>query len=173
MIAVELQVIISWLEDRVAERKSANGFLRGQLTFCSMLPMRSIPFKVIALLGMNEGEFPKIDRNPTFDLLTHNFRKGDRSRRADDRYQFLEILLSARQQLIITYIGQSISHNELSRLLSSSVNYWKFCRKVTSFQTWLSWQPLQPFSPRYFDSTLGFVQFFGSRLRNRQGTIST
>ncbi len=109
---VELQVIISWLEDRVAERKSANGFLRGQLTFCSMLPMRSIPFKVIALLGMNEGEFPKIDRNPTFDLLTHNFRKGDRSRRADDRYQFLEILLSARQQLIITYIGQSISHNE-------------------------------------------------------------
>ncbi|MGZ8158913.1 MAG: exodeoxyribonuclease V subunit gamma, partial [Methylobacter sp.] len=44
---VELQVIISWLKGMVAERKSANGFLRGQLTFCSMLPMRSIPFKVI------------------------------------------------------------------------------------------------------------------------------
>ena len=109
---VELQVIISWLEGMVAERKSSNGFLRGQLTFCSMLPMRSIPFKVIALLGMNDGEFPKIDRNPTFDLLAQNFRKGDRSRRGDDRYQFLEILLSARQQLIMTYIGQSISHND-------------------------------------------------------------
>ena len=63
-----------------------------------MLPMRSIPFKVIALLGMNEGEFPKIDRNPSFDLIAQHFRKGDRSRRADDRYQFLEIILSARQQ---------------------------------------------------------------------------
>jgi exonuclease V gamma subunit len=110
--AVELQVIVAWLEGMVAERKSSNGFLRGQLTFCSMLPMRSIPFKVIALLGMNDGEFPKIDRHPTFDLLAKNFRKGDRSHRADDRYQFLEILLSARQQLIMTYIGQSISHND-------------------------------------------------------------
>jgi exonuclease V gamma subunit len=110
--AVDLQVIVAWLEGMVAERKSSNGFLRGQLTFCSMLPMRSIPFKVIALLGMNDGEFPKIDRHPTFDLLALNFRKGDRSHRADDRYQFLEILLSARQQLVMTYIGQSISHND-------------------------------------------------------------
>ena len=170
---VELQVIISWLEDRVAERKSANGFLRGQLTFCSMLPMRSIPFKVIALLGMNEGEFPKIDRNPTFDLLTHNFRKGDRSRRADDRYQFLEILLSARQQLIITYIGQSITQNEvippsvvISELLEVLQESYQLSDLITR-------HPLQPFSQRYFDGTSGFSQFFRSRLRNRQGIIST
>jgi len=157
--SVELQVIISWLEDRVAERKSANGFLRGQLTFCSMLPMRSIPFKVIALLGMNEGEFPKIDRNPTFDLLTHNFRKGDRSRRADDRYQFLEILLSARQQLIITYIGQSISHNEaippsvvISELLEVLQESYPLSDLITR-------QPLQPFSPRYFNGTPDLFSF--------------
>ena len=156
---VELQVIISWLEDRVAERKSANGFLRGQLTFCSMLPMRSIPFKVIALLGMNEGEFPKIDRNPTFDFLTHNFRKGDRSRRADDRYQFLEILLSARQKLIITYIGQSISHNEaippsvvISELLEVLQESYQLSDLIT-------FEPLQPFSQRYFDSTSDLFSF--------------
>jgi exonuclease V gamma subunit len=52
--------------------------------------MRSIPFKVIALLGMNEGEFPNIDHHLTFDLLGKDFQPGDRSRRADDRYQFLE-----------------------------------------------------------------------------------
>jgi exodeoxyribonuclease V gamma subunit len=157
--SVELQVIISWLEDRVAERKSANGFLRGQLTFCSMLPMRSIPFKVIALLGMNEGEFPKIDRNPTFDLLTHNFRKGDRSRRADDRYEFLEILLSARQQLIITYIGQSISHNEaippsvvISELLEVLQENYQLSDLITR-------QPLQPFSPRYFNGSPDLFSF--------------
>ncbi|MGR9115713.1 MAG: exodeoxyribonuclease V subunit gamma [Gammaproteobacteria bacterium] len=150
---VELQVIISWLEGRLEEHKSSNGFLRGQLTFCSMLPMRSIPFKVIALMGMNDGEFPKIDRNPTFDLLGQDFRKGDRSRRADDRYQFLEILLSARQQLIITYIGQSISHNDaippsvvISELLDVLSNSYQLKDLVVKHS-------LQAFSPRYFEGT--------------------
>lgn len=156
---VALPVIIAWLESRLDEQKSANGFLRGQLTFCSMLPMRSIPFKVIALLGMNDGEFPKIDRNPTFDLLGQHFRKGDRSRRADDRYQFLEILLSARQQLIITYIGQSISHNDtlppsvvISELLDVVQESYQLSGLVIK-------HPLQSFSLRYFDDRSDLSSF--------------
>ncbi|MDD4904585.1 MAG: exodeoxyribonuclease V subunit gamma [Methylobacter tundripaludum] len=153
---VELQVIISWLEGMVAERKSSNGFLRGQLTFCSMLPMRSIPFKVIALLGMNDGEFPKIDRNPTFDLLAQHFRKGDRSRRSDDRYQFLEILLSARQQLIMTYIGQSISHNDA---IPPSVVISELLEVLQCGSDLITRHPLQPFSRRYFDGTSDVFSF--------------
>lgn len=153
---VELQVIISWLEGMVVERKSSNGFLRGQLTFCSMLPMRSIPFKVIALLGMNDGEFPKVDRNPTFDLLAQNFRKGDRSRRADDRYQFLEILLSARQQLIMTYIGQSISHNDA---IPPSVVISELLEVLPCGGELIIRHPLQPFSRRYFDGTSDLFSF--------------
>ncbi|MGR9013446.1 MAG: exodeoxyribonuclease V subunit gamma [Gammaproteobacteria bacterium] len=153
---VALQVIISWLEGMVAERKSSNGFLRGQLTFCSMLPMRSIPFKVIALLGMNDGEFPKIDRHPTFDLLAHNFRKGDRSRRSDDRYQFLEILLSAGQQLIMTYIGQSISHNDA---IPPSVVISELLEVLPNGQELITRHPLQPFSRRYFDGSAGLFSF--------------
>lgn len=153
---VELEVIIAWLETTITERKSSMGFLRGQLTFCSMLPMRSIPSKVIGLLGLNEGEFPKIDRPPTFDLLSQNYQKGDRSRRTDDRYQFLEVLLSARQQLIITYIGQSISQNEtippsvvISELLEILDNDYQLSNLVIQ-------HPLQAFSPQYFsgDRTL-------------------
>ncbi|MBL6986098.1 MAG: exodeoxyribonuclease V subunit gamma [Methylobacter sp.] len=153
---VALQVIISWLEGMVAERKSSNGFLRGQLTFCSMLPMRSIPFKVIALLGMNDGEFPKIDRHPTFDLLAHNFRKGDRSRRSDDRYQFLEILLSARQQLIMTYIGQSISHNDA---IPPSVVISELLEVLPNGGELITRHPLQSFSRRYFDGSAGLFSF--------------
>ncbi|MFI3158023.1 MAG: exodeoxyribonuclease V subunit gamma [Methylococcaceae bacterium] len=153
---VELQVIISWLEGMVAERKSSTGFLRGQLTFCSMLPMRSIPFKVIALLGMNDGEFPKIDRHPTFDLLAHHFRKGDRSHRADDRYQFLEILLSARQQLIMTYIGQSISHNDA---IPPSVVISEMLEALQCGDDLITRHPLQAFSRRYFDGTAGLFSF--------------
>jgi exodeoxyribonuclease V gamma subunit len=156
---VELQVIIQWLEGMVAERKSANGFLRGQLTFCSMLPMRTIPFKIIALLGINEGEFPKVDRKPTFDLIALNFRKGDRSRRADDRYQFLEILLSARQQLIITYIGQSQANNEsippsvvVTEVLDVLRDYYGLTDLITR-------HPLQAFSKQYFDGTGDLFSF--------------
>lgn len=149
---VALEVIVAWLESTLSERKSSQGFLRGQLTFCSMLPMRSIPFKVIALLGMNEGEFPKTDRSPTFDLLGRNFRKGDRSRRADDRYQFLEILLAAREKLIMTYVGQSVHQNNsippsvvVSELLEILEETFGLCNLVHK-------HPLQPFSSRYFDS---------------------
>lgn len=156
---VELQVIIYWLEGMIAERKSSNGFLRGQLTFCSMLPMRTIPFKVIALVGIDEGKFPKIDRKPTFDLISQHFRLGDRSRRADDRYQFLETLLSARQQLIITYIGQSQTTNEkippsvvVSELIDVLREYYKLDNLVIH-------HPLQPFSRAYFDSTSELFSF--------------
>jgi exodeoxyribonuclease V gamma subunit len=156
---VELQVIIQWLEGMVAERKSANGFLRGQLTFCSMLPMRSIPFKIIVLMGINEGEFPKVDRKPTFDLIALNFRKGDRSRRADDRYEFLEILLSARQQLIITYIGQSQANNEaiapsvvVTELMDVLRDYYQLSDLMTR-------HPLQPFSKHYFDGASDLFSF--------------
>jgi exodeoxyribonuclease V gamma subunit len=156
---VELQVLIQWLEGMVAERKSANGFLRGQLTFCSMLPMRSIPFKIIALMGINEGEFPKVDRKPTFDLISQHFRKGDRSRRADDRYQFLEILLSARQRLIVTYIGQSQANNEtippsvvITELLDVLRDYYQLSKLTTK-------HPLQPFSKHYFDGVGDLLSF--------------
>ncbi|WP_036247894.1 exodeoxyribonuclease V subunit gamma [Methylobacter sp. BBA5.1] len=156
---VELQVIISWLEGTISERKSSHGFLRGQLTFCSMLPMRSIPFKVIALLGMNDGEFPKVDRVPTFDLLGRHFRKGDRSRRADDRYQFLEILLSTRQRLIMTYVGQSISQNDAippSVIISELLDVLEDGYGVRGLVTQ---HPLQPFSPRYFDGASELFSF--------------
>ena len=157
--SIPLSVILAWLEERVEEIKSSNGFLRGQLTFCSMLPMRTIPFKVIALLGMNEGEFPHIDHHLTFDLLGKDFRPGDRSRRADDRYQFLEILLSARQQVIMTYIGQSISENEeipasvvIHELLDIMQAHYQLHDLVIK-------HPLQSFSTRYFNGNSNLVSY--------------
>ena len=159
---VSLGVIIHWLESRVSEQKSTNGFLRGQLTFCSMLPMRSIPFKVIVLLGLNEGEFPKIDRAASFDLISRKLRAGDRSSRVDDRYQFLEILLSARQQLLITYLGQSINNNDtippsvvVSELLEVLDSQYQLTDLITL-------HPLQAFSSRYFKANSELFSYASS-----------
>jgi len=102
-----LSVVTDWLRRRLEREVGSRGFLAGGVTFAALLPMRSIPFKVVALIGMNDGVFPRRDRSPGFDLMAADRRLGDRSLRDEDRYLFLEALLSARQHLHISYVGQS------------------------------------------------------------------
>ena len=64
------------------------------VTFCGLRPMRSVSARVVCLLGMNDGAFPRQSRNPSFDL-SGDREPGDRSDREDDRYLFLEILWSS------------------------------------------------------------------------------
>jgi exodeoxyribonuclease V gamma subunit len=85
-----------------------SGFLTGGVTFCELVPMRSIPFRVVCLLGMSDDAFPRVRHSLGFDLVAKQPRVGDRTARDDDRYLFLEAILSARDRLVITYIGQSI-----------------------------------------------------------------
>jgi exodeoxyribonuclease V gamma subunit len=73
--------------------------------------MRSIPFRVICLAGMDGEAFPRESRPPGFDLMARSPRPGDRSRRRDDRYLFLEALLSARDALLISSVGQDLRDN--------------------------------------------------------------
>ena len=90
---------------------SARTFLSGGITFCEMVPMRAIPFRVVCLLGMNGDAFPRVRRPLGFDKVAQQPRRGDRSSREDDRYLFLEALLSARDRLLVTYVGQGIRDN--------------------------------------------------------------
>jgi exodeoxyribonuclease V gamma subunit len=76
-----------------------------------MVPMRSIPARVIGLLGMNANDFPRSQQPLGFDLIARQPRRGDRSRRNDDRYLFLEALLSAREVLHISYVGRDLRDN--------------------------------------------------------------
>lgn len=77
----------------------------GRVAFCNMVPMRSLPFKVICLLGLNDGDFPRTQRPPAFDRMAAQPRPGDRNRKDDDRYLFLEAILSARDRLYISWVG--------------------------------------------------------------------
>ncbi len=115
---LELPAFLRLLRSRLDEAGNTPGFLDGGLTFCTMLPLRTIPFPVVCLLGMNDGAFPRRDQPSGFDLLAAEPRPGDRSRRRDDRFLFLESLLAARHRLYISYVGRSIRDN---RLLPPSV----------------------------------------------------
>jgi exodeoxyribonuclease V gamma subunit len=97
--------------EELTRAPTARGFLSGGVTFCEMVPMRAIPFRVVCLIGMDGDAFPRIRRALGFDLVARRPRRGDRSAREDDRYLFLEALLSARDRLLITHVGQSIRDN--------------------------------------------------------------
>ena len=87
-------------------------FLAGGVTFATLMPMRAVPFRVVALLGMNDGDYPRGAPPSDFDLMALDVRPGDRSRREDDRYLFLEALLSARERLHVSWVGRSALDNE-------------------------------------------------------------
>ena len=86
-------------------------FLSGGVTFCSLIPMRSIPFRVVALLGMNFDKFPRKDVPVSFDLMLLEKRRGDRNIKDNDNHLFLETILSAKDYLYISYVGQSSRDN--------------------------------------------------------------
>jgi len=86
-------------------------FFAGAVTFATLMPMRAIPFRRVCLLGMNDGDYPRTRVPMDFDLMGRDYRPGDRSRREDDRYLFLEALLSARDHLHVSWVGRSVHDN--------------------------------------------------------------
>lgn len=124
--SLESAVIEELLSSKLSEEDNTFRFLNGKLSFCTLMPMRSIPFKIVALLGMGEKDYPRQHNPSSFDLMQYAPQKGDRVRRDDDRYLFLEAILSAQQKLYISYVGRSLLDNQLlqpSVLVSQLLDY--------------------------------------------------
>lgn len=139
----------SWLGGAPLSRLTQR-FFAGAVNVATLMPMRAIPFRMVCLLGMNDGEYPRQQSGLAFDLMQYreNRRPGDRSRREDDRYLFLEALLSARDRLYISWTGRSISDNSIrppSVLVSRLRDYLGDRAEALTL-----YHPLQPFSREYF-----------------------
>ncbi len=110
---IDLYTIRYCLVSQLSEPIINNHFLNGKVTFCSMTPMRNVPFKVVAMLGLNNGKFPRQESAISFDLMARLGRRaGDRTTRDDDRYLFLESILSARDYLYLSFLGKSVKTNK-------------------------------------------------------------
>ncbi|HMK66122.1 MAG TPA: exodeoxyribonuclease V subunit gamma, partial [Thermodesulfobacteriota bacterium] len=170
---VGLGIIRSHLATGLESEGFGFGFLSGGLTFCAMLPMRSIPFRIIALLGMNDDAYPRQTRPLGFDLMAQNPSLGDRSRRLDDRYLFLETLLSAREKLHISYVGQSHQDNSsrppsvlVSELLDAIAEGFKIPEEM------IIKHHLQAFSPEYFEKGGRLFSYSGDNLEGALGALN-
>ncbi|HEX5840989.1 MAG TPA: exodeoxyribonuclease V subunit gamma [Pseudomonas sp.] len=108
---IELALIRQQLTSALEQGSAASGFLTGAVTFCTMVPMRSLPFRLVCLLGLDDGALPRRTPAAGFDLIGQKPRRGDRARRLDDRYLLLETLLSARSGLYLSYVGRDPRSN--------------------------------------------------------------
>ena len=138
------------------------GVPSGRLTFAAMSSLRGLPYRVVCLLGLDDGAYPSATKPMEFDLMAVQPKRGDLQRQHDERNLFLDLLLAARERLIITYSGRSIRDNAplppsvlvaelLDQLLSSlaadqpEATAWAAARQRLIIE-----HPLQAFSPRYF-----------------------
>jgi len=107
---VRLAVVRAALE-QLLDDPARGGVPSGGITFSSMSSLHTLPFDVVCAIGLNDGAFPSNSRPSEFDLMAIAPQRGDRQRRQDERNLFLDLLLSARHRLYLSYTGRSVRDN--------------------------------------------------------------
>lgn len=159
--ALRLAVVREWLDGTLAAEPERQRFLMGGITFCGMVPQRAIPFAMVCVLGLDEGAFPRNPPDGGLDLMARLRRVGDRDVPGDDRYLFLETLMSARRRLHLSFIGQGVRdgkpRNPAAPLAELVAELEHQCGIAPGDdqapRPWWVRHPLQPFDVRYFDGS--------------------
>ena len=151
--AISFSIVRMWLENYLEEQATGGGGLGRGVTFSSLKPMRSIPFKMIGMIGMDEGKFPKSKIPIEFNLIESSPKEGDPVRAEEDRYLFLENILLAKEHLYFSYVGQSNQQDVKfppSVVLKEFLDYLEESYGIDS-KSLVKEHPLQGFSNKYFE----------------------
>ncbi|HTN27892.1 MAG TPA: exodeoxyribonuclease V subunit gamma, partial [Burkholderiales bacterium] len=159
--AIPLEVVRAALAG-LLDDPGRGGVPGGRVTFSSMSSLRSLPYRVVCAIGMNDGAYPTAGRPLEFDLVALSHQRGDRQRRLDERNIFLDLVLSARERLYLSYTGRSVRDNSRkppSVLVSEVLDYAvRACSADAAGEDAVRKRlvvehPLQPFSAEYFDGS--------------------
>jgi len=158
--AVPFEAIREQVVDALTTNPAPQAFLAGGVTFCELVPLRAIPFRVVAILGLADGAFPRGGPASGFDLAARQPRAGDRDPRSDDRYLFLEAILSARERLILSVPGRDLRDGSdlppsivVSELLECLDDAFEDEERQSIAERLVVAHALQPFSPTCFDAS--------------------
>lgn len=149
---VAIDVVRSALKPVMEQNATGRHHWQEGVKFCSLLPMRAVPFRVVYILGMNLEDYPRRLERKGFDLMRKKRRAGDRASRIDDRWLFLEALLSARDVFHASYNARDMHRNESrepSVVLSELIDYLHHGYELDENKLFTD-HPLQPFSDSYF-----------------------
>jgi len=163
---IEFSVLVDMLKLRLQKTAGSQHFMVGKVNFCTLLPMRSIPFKMVAVLGLNDADYPRSVTPNSLDLMRFKRRLGDRSRRDEDRYLFLEAILSARESLWLSYKSRDQKEDKPmtpSVVLAELFDYLNSGFVLENQQTMMGelfkQHPLQPFDQHYFSDASPLFSF--------------
>jgi len=158
---VALDVVHPALAARLDD-PARGGVPGGTVTFSALSSLRSLPYRVVCVIGLDQGAFPGSDRPAEFDLMAARPQRGDRQRRLDDRNLFLDVVLSARDVLHLSHVGRSVRDGSplppsvlvdelLDTLATACAEDASQPEQLAAARRRLTVQhPLQPFSIEYF-----------------------
>lgn len=163
-VRVPVEVVARVLADALDD-PTRGGVPSGRVTFAAIPSLRLLPYRVVCMIGMDDGVLPGRVRADEFDLMRALPQRGDRQRRDDERNLFLDLMLSAQDRFLITYTGRSVRDNaplppstvvdELldftGQLLAPASQGFDLDEQRKARETLVVLHPLQPFSPAYFD----------------------
>lgn len=156
-IPVSFEAFRKGFVDRLSSEKRKQAFIRGGITFCSYIPMRSVPFRVVAMLGLDYDKFPRKEKLISFSLFQKKQERGDRNVKENDKHLFLETLLSARDYLYLSYTGRDMKDGAVlppSLLVEELTDYVVKGIKdhpSEARKSWITEHPLHGFSRKYFE----------------------
>lgn len=149
---VSYRIVRSYLEDRLDQTGTGGGRPGQGVTFSGMIAMRNIPARVVCMIGMNDGVFPRRKDLVEFNLITKDPEPGDRLPGREDRQIFLENILACDNKIYFSYTGQS-NKKEInyppSVVLREFVDYLIDSYKIDEEEI-IQQHKLQSFSPLYF-----------------------
>ena len=156
-LPIEPGVMRAALAARLEQVPTLQSFPGQGVTVCAMVPMRNLPFRVVCLLGLDGGEFPRVAKATGLDLMIQSPRPGDRSLTADDRYLFLEALMSAREHLHLSYVGREgrdLAKRPPGAVLSELLDFiaaaYPRDERASILSALVFEHRLHPFAPEYF-----------------------
>jgi exodeoxyribonuclease V gamma subunit len=144
--------------------KRTQAFSGKGITFCSLIPMRSIPFNVVAMLGMDFDKFPRRESPVSFSKIEEKRERGDRKIKDNDKHLFLENILSAQKYLYISYIGKSAKDASVippSSVVEELTNYIEQGVEIGGEKLTnaiVKTHPLHGFSQQYFNGS-GLISY--------------
>lgn len=103
--SMRLSDVRAMLGDHLAPRPTRANFRTGSLTVATLVPMRSVPHRVVCLLGLDDGVFPRQRTVDGDDVLARTPVTGERDIRSEDRQLLLDAIGAATERLIVTYTG--------------------------------------------------------------------
>lgn len=158
-IPLRLTDIGALLNSRLAGRPSRANFRTGELTVCTMVPMRSVPHRVVVLLGLDDEVFPRTGGVDGDDVLARHRCPGDRDPRSEDRQLLLDAITAAGERLVLLHTGSdpvSGAHRPPAIPLAEVLDTVRAHVGADAMDRVITRHPLQPFDSRNFQADAPF-----------------